>query len=113
MTYCFKCPNCGAKYESSYRTAYCTECGDGEVVIFEMVRDYRAELVGVGTGVRVSRDGTESEIAALFLPDNDEFVGPGDPDGTKGMRKWHETHQPKEGAGDRSMVPGRITRRSF
>jgi len=107
MTFCFKCKTCGERWDSTQQLGHlCPGSPD-------VVRDYRAEMVGVGTGVRVSRDGTESEIAALFLPDNDEFAGPGDPDGTKGMRKWHETHQPKEGAGDRSMVPGRITRRSF
>jgi hypothetical protein len=78
-----------------------------------MGRDYQREAVGIGSGVRVSRDGTESDINKLFLPGNDEFVGPGDPDGTKGMREWHDTHQPKEGAGDRGKVPGRIEKRSF
>lgn len=66
---------------------------------------------GVGSGVKVSRDGTDHELAELFLPNNDEFISPSDPDGTKGMRNWHETHRPKEGAGDRSLVPGRIDRK--
>ncbi len=68
---------------------------------------------GIGSGVRVSRDGTARDMGELFLPSNEEFAGPGDPDGTKGLRQWHETHQPKEGAGNRALVPGRVDRRSF
>ena len=78
-----------------------------------MSRDYRAEGVGIGRGVRVSRDGTDHDLGELFLPGNDEFMNADDPDGTKGLRGWHETHQPKDGAGDRSLVPGSIDKRSF
>lgn len=78
-----------------------------------MVRDYRAEAVGIGEGVRVSRTGTNIEQARLVLPNNGDFAGPGDPDGTKGMREWHDTHEPKTQAAARAQAPGRISKRSF
>lgn len=77
-----------------------------------MRRDWKAEGVGVGSGVRVSRDGTLLDQAHLFLPDNNEFKGPGDPDGTKGMRAWHERHAPAEG-NKNPVHPGRVDRRVF
>lgn len=68
------------------------------------IRDYRAESFGVGVGVRVSRDGTVRDQARLFLPGNDEFKGPDDPDGTKGAREWLESHQPKEKGGHNPLL---------
>lgn len=78
----------------------------------DMVRDYRAEGVGVGAGVRVSRDGTNLDQARLFLPDNSEFAGPGDPDGKKGAREWLDSHEPKEAGGATNPLLD-IERRSF
>jgi hypothetical protein len=104
---------CGARYDASTNGSAgelnlpCDKCGGA------IVRDWRAEGVGVGRGVRVSRDGTNKDLGELFLPGNDEFMSADDPDGTKGMRTWHDTHQPKEGAGDRALVPGYIDKRSF
>ena len=69
-----------------------------------MVRDWRAEGLVVGTGARVSRSGTVRDQARLFLPDNNEFAGPGDPDGKKGARKWLETHQAKESGGSTPLL---------
>lgn len=77
-----------------------------------MVRDWKAEGVGVGSGVRVSRDGTLRDQARLFLPDNDEFKGPGDPDGTKGMREWRETHSPHE-TNSQPFYPGTVERKVY
>ncbi len=77
----------------------------------DMGRDYRAESVGIGAGVRVSRTGTNLDQARLFLPDNSEFAGPGDPDGKKGAREWLDTHQPKESSGHNPLLE--IERRSF
>lgn len=108
MVYCFTCRDCGFQCElNSREVPGCYQCGG------DLLRDWRREAVGVGAGVRVSRDGTDHERARLFLPSNDEFKGPDDPDGTKGMREWHDTHQPKESTGDRSLVPGNIERKSF
>lgn len=92
MTYCYRCPSCEAQYQLPVRDAgetVCASCGACCIV-----RDYRAENVGIGTGVRVSRTGTVRDQANLFLPTNKDFRGPGDPDGTKGMRAWHDRFQP-------------------
>lgn len=110
VTYCYKCPQCSFMLERSNRDPYdpdpCPACGSGT-----LRRDYRAESVGVGSGVRVSRTGTNLEQARLFLPDNREFAGPGDPDGKKGAREWLDTHQPKESGGNNPLLE--IERRSF
>lgn len=114
--YCFKCPRCGQRAETSSRDVepFCMACADrtpNDSGVF-MVRDYRAEGVGLGSGVKVSRDGTNLDQARAFLPSNENFKGPGDPDGTKGMREWHERFEPRAD-NPRPIVPGRIERRSF
>ena len=91
MRFCFRCTECGAAFETTSRETPMHDCSGGGNVI----RDYRAEAVGLGSGVKVSRDGTIADQKKLFLPDNDEFKGPGDPDGKKGMRAWHEQFAPK------------------
>lgn len=83
-TYCFRCTQCGNQVTHGARIA--PTCHG------TMVRDWRSENVDIGSGVRVSRDGTTKDISRLFLPSADEFVGPNDPDGSKGIRKWNETH---------------------
>ena len=112
--YCFKCPQCGAQVDTTTREAYyCGACArESELSnMVAMVRDYRREAVGIGAGVRVSRDGTVADQAKLFLPDNSDYAGPGDPDGTKGMKAWHEQFEPK---GSRpAQTPGRIERTVF
>lgn len=108
-TYCFKCRTCGAQFtgltpgDAGELNLPCASCGG------PIARDYKAEGVGIGAGVRVSRDGTASEMRDLFLPTNDDLKGPGDPDGTKGMREWRENHQPKE-AVSTPMWPGEVER---
>lgn len=77
-----------------------------------MLRDYKAEGVGIGSGVRVSRDGLVSDQARLFLPTNDDFKGPGDPDGTKGMAQWRESHAPRPG-NKKPFWPGEVERKVF
>lgn len=104
-TYCYKCPECGNTYEARQYAGVICVCGE------ECNRDYRAESVGIGTGVRVSRTGTNLDQARLFLPGNEEFKGPGDPDGKKGAREWLDTHQPKESGGHNPLLD--IERRSF
>jgi hypothetical protein len=89
MKFCFKCTDCGATFESQARDV------PAHFATHKVIRDYRAESVGLGSGVKVSRDGTVADQKKLFLPDNDEFKGPGDPDGKKGMRDWHERFAPR------------------
>lgn len=121
--YCWKCPGCGHKTvlpEPEYERLVCYHPGgpDGYDILSDnpmggtdMVRDYKAEAVGVGTGVAMSRTGTARDQAQLFLPSNDEFKGPGDPDGTKGAREWLDSHAPKENGGHNPLLD--IERRSF
>lgn len=113
--YCFKCPTCGYRVEQRHREPAPSHGPHllGKDYYSTMVRDYGAEGVGIGSGVKVSRDGTAHEMGRLFLPGNDEYAGPGDPDGTKGMRKWHAEHRPMSGDGDRALVPGKIDRKVF
>ena len=60
-----------------------------------MRRDYRAEAVGLGSGVRVSRDGTNYDRARLFLPSNEDLATDEDPTGRKGAAEWLERFQPE------------------
>lgn len=114
--YCFKCRHCGATYTSPDRVleglrSYGAPKDSCVVCDTTLVRDYKAEAVGVGTGVAMSRTGTVRDQAQLFLPSNDEFKGPGDPDGTKGAREWLDSHAPKENGGHNPLLD--IERRSF
>lgn len=55
MTYCFRCKSCGAQFTLSVPEAgetTCSKCGECCII-----RDYRAEGVGIGQGVRESRNG--------------------------------------------------------
>jgi hypothetical protein len=93
-TYVFRCDSCRTRWELTDRDAPgCFNCGA------RLVRDYRAENVGVAVeSLKQEREnGGKEGLKRLFLPHNDDFKGPGDPDGTKGMREWRETHQPKAG----------------
>jgi hypothetical protein len=68
-------------------------------------RDYRAEAVGIGGGVRESRrELTPSGYRDLFLPNAQDMATPDDPDGQKGLREWSATHGPREG-NKRPMYP--------
>jgi hypothetical protein len=109
--YVFKCQSCSLRAETTDRLAVITcELGDGDHG--QMVRDYRAE----GVGVAVQQLKNEREAGgtkahdALFLPTNKDFAGPGDPDGTKGMRQWRDTHQPKAG-NSKPRWPGEVDKK--
>lgn len=91
-TYCFRCP-VGHKLQLNDRDVPACGCGRA------LQRDYRAESVGVAvTALRNEREhGGREGVKNLFLPTNRDFAGPGDPDGSAGMREWRDTHQPKAG----------------
>jgi hypothetical protein len=94
-TYCYRCKGCGASFNvptHGLEETPCPTCGS-----CCLTRDYRAENVGVATVVLKNEREMGSKYKDLFLPSNKDFAGPGDPDGTKGMRNWRETHQPKAG----------------
>lgn len=114
MTYCYKCTTCGAREEHESdgpEMVCCSACMLRTGEWLDMTRDYKAESVGIGAGVKVSRDGTSLDQARLFLPSNDEFKGPGDEDGKKGARKWLDDHAPKEPGGHNPLLE--IERKSF
>jgi hypothetical protein len=95
-TFCYKCKSCGTRFNGTTPGTAgemdlpCVVCGGA------ITRDYKAEGVGVNVAMlRDTRDGT-SAYDRVFLPDNKDFAGPKDPDGTKGMREWRDTHQPRD-----------------
>lgn len=95
-TYVFSCRDCGASFElsmSSIGEQPCAACGKPT-----LRRDYRAE--NVGFSIAAIRGGgattTNAEMRDLFLPKAEEFAGPDDPDGSKGLDKWNESHEPAE-----------------
>lgn len=94
---------------------YCYRDAEGNLFVssehgLPFRRDYRAEAVGIGSGVRVSKSGTNREYAQKFLPTAADYAGPDDPDGSKGLRQWADEHQPKTG---RATYPEGIPRRSY
>lgn len=108
MTYCFVCWVCKFRWESRFNESspMCPKCGS------EARRDYRTEGVGVGSGVRVSRDGLIADQARDFLPTNEEMAGPGDPDGTTGIREWREQHAPQDD-NTKPYWPGTVERKVY
>ena len=106
MTFLFRCRECGAPASATSREPAPSCLNDGS----EMRRDYRAEGVGLGTGVKVSRSGTDADSAALFLPSNKDYAGPSDPDGQKGMRAWRERHGPRD-TNKRPFWPGDVDKK--
>lgn len=94
MTYCYRCPDCGFAYESQ------THIPSSNLPVhcdFPVVRDWKREGVGIGSGVRESkREMTTSGYRDLFLPTAADMAGPDDPDGQKGLREWAETHGPRD-----------------
>lgn len=95
MTYCFKCLSCGDRVERHSRETPPHDCPSAEGA--RVVRDYSTENVGIGTGVRESRNElTTSGYRDLFLPTADDMATADDPSGQKGLREWAETHTPKD-----------------
>ena len=69
----------------------CELCGEPLRRIFNL-------NLGNITQLRGERErGGSSAVRDLFLPTAKELAGPGDPDGSKGIREWNETHDPKPG----------------
>jgi hypothetical protein len=80
-----------------------------------MIRAYAAEKAGfVGLhDLKISREaGGLTNHAKLMLPTNDDFKGPEDPDGKKGMREWREEHPPRE-TNKKPHWPGEVEKKVF
>lgn len=104
-TYCYTCKGCGCLATTQAYSNVPTCHGP-------MVRDYKSEAVGVAVvGLQREREaGGKEGLKRLFLPHNDDFKGPGDPDGLKGMREWRENNQPASG-NKRPEWPGDVEKR--
>ena len=100
MTYCFKCPECGARQETrAYDTVPWCLFDHGQAGAGPMARDYRTEAAAPAT-LQLKREreaGGRSAIRDLFLPTTEDFKGPSDPDGEKGLRAWADETKPKDG----------------
>jgi hypothetical protein len=105
--FCHRCIDCGFRFETFEReNEFCRTCGS-----FSIARDWRSEGVGVAVAnLKADRERGGEADKRLFLPHNDDFKGPDDPDGTKGMREWRDNHQPKAG-NKRPDWPGTVERK--
>jgi hypothetical protein len=77
-------------------------------------RDYRTDLPDFGNSVAIKRErefGGRSAVRDLFLPTAAEMASPDDPDGSKGIQKWNDEHQPK--AGNKNPIRPEAPRKSF
>lgn len=96
MTFCYICTSCestGTSASNQKVGTACPVCAEGT-----LRRDWRAEGVGIGPGVRESNlELSPSGYRDLFLPSEADLSSVDDPDGTKGMREWMDEHEPKEG----------------
>jgi hypothetical protein len=84
----------------------CGYCGNPLSRVFDF---------GLGnvTSLRRERErGGSSAVRDLFLPTRKDFEGPTDPDGTKGLREWADTHEPKPG-NKNPLYPADIPKRSW
>lgn len=104
--YCYRCRNCGVRWEGDFAGQHCTSP--------DVARDYQAEGVGVAVvGLKREREaGGRSTVRDKFLPTLSDFKGPTDPDGTKGMRTWADEHDPKPG-NKTPLYPEGIPKRSW
>lgn len=96
MTYCWTCRECGESETTNERTPPLHVHGDCD---FVLARNYRQESVGVAVGTlkRERERGGSGAIRDTFLPTAADYAGPGDPDGSKGIREWNDTHDPRPG----------------
>jgi hypothetical protein len=118
-TYCFICTACGETYavhapmrEGAPELLYCS--GEHKELV-ALSRDFRAEKVGLGNLLDLKHDregGGPSNMAQLFLPENEDFAGPDDPEGKKGMREWRDKHRPKS-SNKKPLWPGTVERKVF
>ncbi len=95
-TYVWKCPECVGR-ETTHEQDVPPVHQHAERTV--LLRDYRAELVGVSIGpLKLEREqGGSTVIRDKFLPTAADYAGPNDPDGSKGIREWNDTHDPKNG----------------
>lgn len=112
--FCYKCPECGRRYEYTTPDSKDTcECHAG------LVRDYKAESVGFNGLAQMKEqrekgtDGLSGRKAMrdLFLPTAKEMASPSDPSGEKGMREWNDKHGPRDS--NKAPLYPDVSKRSF
>lgn len=99
MTYCFVCPECGARQETNaYDNVPWCLMDHGRDGVQPMKRDYRAEAASpqVANLKREREAGGRSAVRDMFLPTAKDYESPSDPDGSKGITKWAEEHAPTD-----------------
>ena len=102
-TYLFVCRNCGTPFSANTRDPQMPFCCDEPT----LRRDYRGESVGFSiAGMKREREhGSATELRDLFLETAEEAAGPGDPDGSKAIREWNETHEPRDTSESKALRP--------
>jgi hypothetical protein len=98
--YCYRCPECGRLTESTERDLAPTCPTHIESGVFvAMRRSYRDEGVSpqVANLKREREAGGPSAVRDMFLPTAKDYESPSDPDGSKGLSNWAETHAPASG----------------
>ena len=110
-TFCYICTSCEATGTSTSNQkvgAACPVCPEGV-----LRRDWKAEGVGIGPGVRESAlELSPSGYRELFLPTEEDLSSADDPTGQKGMKEWMDEHEPKEG-NKRPILPERTKTNFF
>jgi hypothetical protein len=94
--YTFYCPACGLSTEVQASVKQ----GPGESPLCSrdgrrLRRDYRRDSPQLNI-VNLKRTNAVSYDETDFLPTAEDFASPEDPDGEKGLRRWNETHIPRE-----------------
>ena len=60
-----------------------------------MTRDIKTELRSQSTHIPLHMSSRNTSSKSDFLPSEKDFEAPGDPDGSKGMKEWKDTHKLK------------------
>jgi hypothetical protein len=106
--YSWLCPQ-GHRAETTYHPVAegpgpaptCVECA------VPMKRWYARDNVGFAVSKlqREREKGTDKELAKVFLETAEEAATPEDPDGSKAIREWNETHEPAEVSESKAIRP--------
>ncbi len=101
MTYCWRCPSCGETKCNNDRSTPPT-CQQGDEL---MIRDYRAENVGISSTVKVSQGGDLATKAKSIIPQRQFFEKRYGAHGEKRVaaeiNKWNNEHEPTHSHGNR------------
>lgn len=104
--YIFRCPHQAAVVtapmaEGPGTPPYCNICDR------PIPRAYKLEGVGFAIAklTRERTEGTDRDLSRVFLETAEEAANPDDPDGSKAIREWNETHEPKDVGESKAIRP--------